>query len=768
MSGFVRKNKNAVILVVCILLHTVVLYGICNFRKSIETYGDELLYYSIARSLFLGQGIMVHGVPSHFQNLAYSFYLIPFFYISNGILRMKVITLANSFLISLSVIPVWFLCKELKLKETYKWFVIILVMVSPDMFTAGTLMSENLYWVLSLTALYFCVKAILSCKKSDSCIAAVCCYLAYFCKEVGICIALAYIGFGILNPLIDGLIGSNDIKKNVGSILKRIKCSYQKFFENKIWMNLFLFTIVYGLCYLFFKNVLFREVNSFYEDAMDFSFMSDRYSIFYMVYGFLYYILAAILAFMIYPIIYPIVHYRKIGQEVRTAFLYGLVLFVGTIIVIILTITVKEDLGKFIPRIHLRYMAPMIGLFLPVFFKSLSDIEENRAYIRKSRKIMVMVCIWFWVMSTFIYKGVFGECVTENASLAFSNFLSINFGNLGINENHTVIFYPAAIVTSIGLGFLLLMWNGFEHFKKKYFPTVLFLSCLLLSVTNFLTSISNLYNAYYADRQQVSEMDLINSYFRNHGLEDKHVMFVCEYWWIKNAKIYDTYFDSINAFEISYKALINTIYERAGERIPISDIDFHEEVWATPYQIDKIDYFISSSDMLSLDSVMDGLEMVPEISGENFVVYKNLDTSQISLRKDQFVEINFDAENYNAPLFVQSGISQCEGAYTWTDGNKMQVRTFANTEKSLKVHFYLTGIFQGQQRVIVQQGENVIFEEAICGVNEFEFELSPINNGDCSFQVYFPDAVSPYELGMSADERKLAISLEKITFEKIE
>ena len=117
MSGFVRKNKNAVILVVCILLHTVVLYGICNFRKSIETYGDELLYYSIARSLFLGQGIMVHGVPSHFQNLAYSFYLMPFFYISNGILRMKVITLANSFLISLSVIPVWFLCKELKLKE---------------------------------------------------------------------------------------------------------------------------------------------------------------------------------------------------------------------------------------------------------------------------------------------------------------------------------------------------------------------------------------------------------------------------------------------------------------------------------------------------------------------------------------------------------------------------------------------------------------------------------------------------------------------------
>ncbi len=767
MSGFVKKKKNAVILLVCILLHTAVLYGICDFSKNIETYGDELLYYSIARSLFLGQGITVHGVPFQFQNLAYSFYLIPFFFISNSILRMQVITLANAFLMSLSLIPVWFLCKELKLKEPYKWFVIILVMASPDMFTVGTLMSENLYWVLSLTALYFCVKAILSCKKSDSCIAAVCCYFAYFCKEVGICIALAYIGFGILNPLIDGLTGSNDMQENAGSVLTRINYSYRKFFENKIWMNLFLFIIVYGFCYLFFKNVLFREVNSFYTSVMDFSFMSDGYRIFYMVYGFLYYILASILAFMVYPMLYPIAHYRNIGQAARKAFLYGLVLFVGTIVVIILTITVREDLGKIVPRIHLRYMAPMIGLFLPVFFKSLSDIEEDHAYIRKSRKTIVIICIWFWVMSTFFYKGVLGGCVTENASLAFSQFLSNHIGNLDINGNHTVVFYPTAIVTSIGLGFLLLVWNGFEHFKKKYFPFVVFFSFLLLSVTDFSTGIQNLYKYYQADKQQISEMGLINSYFKNHGLEDKHIMFVCEGWGIKNAKIYDTYFDSINSFEISYKALINTIYERAGERIPISDIDFHEEVWGTPYQIDEIDYFISSNDMLNLDSVMDGLEMVPEISGENFVVYKNLDTSQISLRKDQFVEINFDAENYNAPLFVQSGISQCEGAYTWTDGNKMQVRTFANTEKSLKVHFYLTGIFQGQQRVIVQQGENVIFEEAICGVNEFEFELSPIN-GDCSFQVYFPDAVSPYELGMSADERKLAISLEKITFEKIE
>lgn len=766
MVGFVRKNKNAFILTICILLHTMILYGICDFYKTMETYGDELIYYGIARSLFYGQGVKVHGVLFQFQNLAYCYFLVPFFLISDSILRMQVITLANSFLMSLSILPVWFICKELKLKKQYAWCAIILVMVWPDMFTAATMMSENLYWVLSLTALYFCIKAVLCSKKKYSCIAAVSCYLAYFCKEVAICFALAYIAFYVLYPCVDGLLGSNDLQKESTKVLKRIECSYKNFWQNKTWLNLLVFIISYGLCNLFFKKILFKEIESIYSSAIDFSFLADKYSIFYVIYSFIYYLLASILAFLVYPVLYPIVHFRKIGQAAQKVFFYVWLLFIGTVIVILFTITVREDLGKLMPRIHLRYIASMIGLFLPVFFKSVSDIEGDQKYIRKSRKSIVIACMSFWIVFVFLYKGIFGGCVTENAALGFSQYLSSHIENISINDDNAVIFYPAAMIISIGLGGLFVIWNWFEHFKKKYFVFTLFLSFFVLSVCDFSAGICNLYKYYIVDEQQVREMGLINSYFKNTGLQEKRIMFLCKNWGTKNAKIFDTYFDGINAFEMSYKALIDTIYERRGESIQISEVDFHEEVWGIPYELDEIDYFIASQDSVNLNSVIKNLEMIPQISGKNFVVYKNTNTSKISLPVDKFVEINFDEERYNAPLFIQSGISQCEGDFSWTDGNKMQVRMFvANTVKSLDVHFYLTGIFNGQQKVIVYQEENVIFDGVLSEEREFEFELSPVN-GDCSFQVYYPDAVSPYDLGISGDERKLAVSLKKITFEK--
>lgn len=766
MSGFVKKYKNVIVLSICILLHTVFLYGICDFRKSIETYGDELVYYSIARSLFYGKGLKVHGVSFQFQNLAYSYFLVPFFYISNSVSRIHVITLANAFLMSLSIIPVWFICKELKLKKKYTWFVVILVMVWPDMFTAGTMMSENLYWVLSLTAMYYCIKAILSCKKSYSCIAAIFCYLAYFCKEVAICFALAYVVSSILTPCSEGMLDFYSLQNSSANVLERIKISYKKFFENKIWVNLFVFIITYIFMLFIFKKILFKEVGSFYTGIIDFSFVSDRYSTLYILYGFLYYVLASILAFMIYPVLYPIVHYRKIGQEARKVYVYLLLLLTGTIMVIVLTITVREDLGRIIPRIHLRYIAPMIGLFLPAFFKSISDVEADSKYIKKNKKIIMIACVLFWIVSTLFYKGILGGCVNENAGLALSQYITTHIENLSIIENETVIFHSVSIITSLGLAILFIIWNWFEHFKRRYFPLILFLTFVFLSIANFSVGTLNLYQSYEIDDQKVCEMNLINSYFQNQDLENKNIMYICEHWGTKNAKIYDTYLDGVNTFEMSYESLIDKISEKGKDHILIPEVDFEEAVWAIPYHINTIDYFISNTGSFHLDSVIGNLEIIPEISGENFTVYINKNPYQISLPTEKFIEINFEAENYNAPLFVKSGVSHCEGEYSWTDGEKMQVKTFvSNTVDALDVHFYLSEIFNGQQEVIVYQGKNLVWDEIVTDAKEFQFTLSPID-GDCSFNVFFPNAVSPNELGLSQDERKLAFALKKIVLKK--
>ena len=58
----ITKNKDNIILVLMVLLHTLALFVILNFTKAIETYPDELAYYNIAKSLFYNNGVKMHGV----------------------------------------------------------------------------------------------------------------------------------------------------------------------------------------------------------------------------------------------------------------------------------------------------------------------------------------------------------------------------------------------------------------------------------------------------------------------------------------------------------------------------------------------------------------------------------------------------------------------------------------------------------------------------------------------------------------------------------
>ena len=138
---------------------------------------------------------------------------------------------------------------------------------------------------------------------------------------------------------------------------------------------------------------------------MDISFLKDWYSIFYFVYAFAYYFIASALAFMVYPLIYPAIHIRELDKKTKNAFLFLMLLFLETLFVIVFTITIKEDVGRVAPRIHLRYFTPMIGVFLPIFFKAISltqNIRENKFFFKKYTYLWII----FGVICAFLYKGI--------------------------------------------------------------------------------------------------------------------------------------------------------------------------------------------------------------------------------------------------------------------------------------------------------------------------------------------------------------------------
>lgn len=191
MKTKLANIDDKILLLILILSHVILLYLFCGFSKRPETYGDELIYIDIAKSIAHNETFAIHGVPLEFTNILYSIILAPLFLVGNTITRVNLITLVNCFLVSISLLPVYLICKEFNIKKKYLWIVLAIMYVWPDMLNAATFMSENLYFPISLFAMFFCIKMYKNDKYIWSWIAGVFSYLAYFCKEVGLCIPLA-------------------------------------------------------------------------------------------------------------------------------------------------------------------------------------------------------------------------------------------------------------------------------------------------------------------------------------------------------------------------------------------------------------------------------------------------------------------------------------------------------------------------------------------------------------------------------------------------
>lgn len=758
LAVFLKKNKDVAILGACIFVHTLLLYKICDFEKALETQGDELIYYNLARCIFRGEALKVHGVAFSFPSLAYCYYLAPFFCIADGVLRIRVITLANAFLMSLCAIPVWLVCRELELKKRYTWFSVILIMLWPDMLTAGTLMTENLYWLLSLYAMYFCIKSIGSKKKTVAAAAAFFCYLSNFCKSVGVCLGLAYMAYMAIYPFLDGLPGKS-----------RHAC--RKFMKEGEWIKPIVFAAVYGICYVVVRKLLLHNMNDA-DYTVETAVFSSSYQCFYMVYAVLYYILGAAMAFMVFPVFYPALHYRKISRKTQNAYLYAVILLLGTFLVIVLKISVIEDLGKIMPRVHLRYFAAITGLLLPVFFRSVSDTEEDSGYMRKGKPVAIMFWLFFWVVCMLVFKGVKSGCITENLALSHVQSIVGHLQNVSLDTDGLVVFYPSAIVISMVMGIVLAVWNLvlYSGKLKKYFSFIVFMFMAFACMINVRLAIPYLHG-YDANRSAIDEMCTISAYFREHGLDEYNVLFVCENGYGKDAKIYDTYFEGTNNFETRYDMLFREMDLSGQKDSKISEMNFTDCIWEGEYHMDKADYLIFNAPAKDLNRVIGGCELLPEISGEYYTVYRNTDPERIRYPEKAEVyrmgnvlaEIRFAREGYNVPLFVSKGISLCEEDFSWTDGNEMEIRVRVPDETgTVTVMFDLEGTYNGKQGIEIYQGERMIYDGVAEGKQKFSFELHP-QNRDGGFKVRFPDAVSPLEIGEGQDARKLAVALRSIT-----
>lgn len=599
----IEKSHKIDILILMIIvgMHAVISFVLCDTDKLLGTYGDELIYYSIAKSLFNEKTIELHGASFSFQKILFSLYLLPFMGISNGIMRTKIILISNSVVTSLSLIPTWLLCKELGVKRKYAWLTMLIVFAWPDMLFAGTFMSEVIYWPLSVTAMYFCVKSIgAKSKNKYTILAAVFCYLCYFCKEVGLCIALAFMASRGLIVIIN-IFGANKNRqmKDIGGEIKRV----------------LLFLGMFALLHVVVNYLFFGGQDNYYvkNGQMGIEALLKPYNMNYFVYGIVYYIVSTGIAFCLYPIVIPFLSIQNLNKQIKEVFVFSVILLFGFFVVICYTITIREDLGHIIPRIHLRYYSSIICILLPLCYRELERQENCKNSERCIREWIFIV-----IVILLVYRGAGSASFAENLSLQYTRFFDGKYTPIYGSGNDDIVFYPAVLPVYIGV--ILLAISAIFLNGKRILAYLFCGVSVIIGISNIVLAKPYYYAFYRGNDKAIKEMVAIDEYMLKNNSLNKNVLYVTKGWLSMEARVYDTYFDGTNSCEIEQHTFDEMVVDYKNTKV--EEIPIYEAIWTRQYDVDSIDYIIVDAEYI-LPS-QDGMVELQQLSGEYYKVYENI------------------------------------------------------------------------------------------------------------------------------------------------
>lgn len=113
---------------------------------------DEHLYYSIARSIANGEGLLFMGQPANYTSILYPLLISPIYKLfPEGTNFFQLIQLFNILVMNLSLIPVYDLAKRVTKNNGIAIAVAVLSLVLPDMTLGGMILSESILYPLFFT-----------------------------------------------------------------------------------------------------------------------------------------------------------------------------------------------------------------------------------------------------------------------------------------------------------------------------------------------------------------------------------------------------------------------------------------------------------------------------------------------------------------------------------------------------------------------------------------------------------------------------------------
>ena len=405
-----KKRKIGIIVVGMYLVMTIVRIYIGRYMHHITFYPDEMLYHTFAYNFVHGKGMTIYGLPAGFYKYLYSLVIAPATLIPNDTYQSLAVTIINSLVMNAGVFPIYALSKDV-LGEDHKYLSLIacgLYLLVPDItFTQGY-MTEILFLPLSSLLMYSFYKLFdHKFHKYLSIGLGFGLALLNTNRSIALFMVLAYellmIGYGIKTVCL--------------AIYKRerdVICNELPVFCNALLMG-FVFLCFYGL-------------NAFLIDGGGVSSGVDRVvqstsSLLYTGYALKMYFVGVLLAAGILPIVLPLIYQKYFNHQDRSFFFYVFLVMIVGIFVTVMKITLKEDFGIEMPRLHLRYLCNIWIPLIIMFMKMTILLSEK--HIKDIKRLVVLVCVsvGYVFIFMFSYRGTMVKAVLDHPMLNITNHM---------------------------------------------------------------------------------------------------------------------------------------------------------------------------------------------------------------------------------------------------------------------------------------------------------------------------------------------------------
>jgi hypothetical protein len=392
-----REAKNRELLWIAIGLYVVfaaVRIGFSLFLKTVDVMPDELRYLDLARSLFTDGSLTIRGDDATFQKILYPLALFPAMFFHDTVDQVRAIGVLNSLYVCSAVFPTYLLGKRIFGKRLLPNLVaMLLVLLMPDMCYSMTFMSESLFFPLALWLIYLMWRTL--CNETRSypllCLASgAACYAVYLCKEVAAAYAIAFCVLLVIFA----------VRKS----RPRAECL----------MGIACFLVGFLVPFMIMKATLFSGMGNSYNQT-DPSILLSVYTWAFAIYAFVTDFTYLVVGFAFFCLVFPLLGWHRFPSQQKRLLAFCLLSVGIGLLVVLYTISIREDVGHVGLRQHLRYVIPLFIPLMMLFMEQVRTQDFSRWRKQANRFALLVGTV---VASCLLVATMFGSA---NLSQGFDN-----------------------------------------------------------------------------------------------------------------------------------------------------------------------------------------------------------------------------------------------------------------------------------------------------------------------------------------------------------